>query len=103
MGIRESLKKAFAIPQEEEQLIDEEELLLNKLAQEITKRRLDAVAITFLESVKYLNFIGSQVMVFFKPIVDAVFSTQIYDKIQKILEKRGSIEYLIRAIEKTET
>lgn len=100
MGIRESLRKAFAIPVEEEKLTIEEEELLNRLAQEITKRRLETIAITFLESVKYLNFIGSQVMLFFKPIVDTIFPTQIYDKVQKILEKRGSIEYLIQAVEK---
>lgn len=100
MRIPEGLKKAFAIPTEDEALSTEEEELLNRLAQEIVKRRLEAIAITFLESVKYLNFIGSQVMLFFKPIVDTIFPAQTYDKVQKILEKRGSIEYLIQSIER---
>ncbi|MBI4722015.1 MAG: hypothetical protein HY769_03300 [Candidatus Stahlbacteria bacterium] len=100
MNIRENLRQAFAIQKEDEKLNAEEKELIDKLANEIAKRRLDTVAITFLESVKYLNFISSQTMIFFKPIVDAIFPTQIYDKIQQILEKRGSIEYLIQAIER---
>ena len=100
MSIREGFKKAFAIPKEDEKLTVEEEELIKKIAQEITKRRLEAIAITSLESVKYLNFIGSQVMLFFKPIIDSIFLTQTYDKIQQVLEKRGSVEYLLREIEK---
>ena len=98
--MRENLKQAFAIQKEDEKLNTEEKELIDKLANEIVKRRLDTVAITFLESVKYLNFISSQTMVFFKPIVDAIFPTQMYDKIQQILEKRGSIEQLIQSIER---
>jgi hypothetical protein len=100
MGFRETIKHAFAMPKEAEKLTEEEEELLGKLAQEIVKRRLEAVAITSLESVKYLHFIGSQLMLFFKPIVDTVFPTQMYGKVQEVLEKRGSVEYLIQAIEK---
>jgi len=102
MNISKNLRQAFAIPKEDEKLTAEEKELLDKLANEIVKRKMDMVAITFLESVKYLNFIGSQTMVFFKPIVDAIFHTQIYDKIQQILEKRGSIEQLIKSIERQE-
>jgi hypothetical protein len=69
MSFRETIKHAFAIPKEAEKLTEEEEELLGKLAREIVKRRLEAVAITSLESVKYLNFVGSQVMLFFKPDV----------------------------------
>ena len=100
MGILEGLKRAFEIPKEEEKLTSEEEKLLTLFAQEIAKRRLSAIAITFLESVKYMNFLSSQAMLFFKPIVDAIFPTQVYGKIQKLLEKRPSIEYLIQKIEK---
>ena len=99
MSIRESLKHAFSVSREEEKLTEEEENLLKKLAEEIAKRKLGIIAITFLESVKYMNYIGSQVMLFFKPIVETIFPTRIYADIQKILEKRPSIEYLIKRIE----
>ncbi len=99
MSIKESLKHAFSVAKEEEKLTEEEKKLLIRIAEEITKRRLEVVAITFLESVKCMNFIGSQVMLFFKPIVETIFPNKIYSDIQKILEKRPSIEYLIKRVE----
>ena len=103
MGICEKLKYAFAVQSEEDALTPEEEGMLNNLAIGIRKRRLDVVAITFLESVKYLNFIGSQAMLFFEPIIDSIFPNEMYPKIRKILEKRCSVEYLIQKIESLET
>ncbi|MCK4353011.1 hypothetical protein KAW65_06340 [candidate division WOR-3 bacterium] len=100
MSIREGLKQAFTIPEEEKKLTSEEEELLNKIAKGVTDRKLEPIAIAFLESVKYLNFIGSQTMLFFKPIVQSIFPTKTYGKIQEVLEKRISIEYLITAIER---
>jgi hypothetical protein len=100
MSFFEKLKYAFSIPKEEEKLTQDEEELLNKLAYEIMRRRLEVIAITFLESVKPLSFIGSQVMLFFQPIVNTIFPTKIYGKLQKILEKRVGIEYLLQVIEK---
>jgi len=76
--------------------------LLEKLATGIVGRRLTAPAIAFLESIKPLNFIGSQAMLFFRPIVGAIFPTSVYDKIEKILEKRCGIERLLSAIERVE-
>ncbi|MDD2889168.1 MAG: hypothetical protein PHE49_00825 [bacterium] len=102
MGIREKLKYAFAVQPEEDALTPEEEGMLDNLAIGIRKRRFDVIAITFLESVKYLNFIGSQAMLFFEPIIDSVFPNEMYPKIRKILEKRCSIEYLIQKIESLE-
>lgn len=99
MGFIDGFKKAFAIPEEEKRLNEEEEIIIKKIADSIIKRGLTAPSIMFLESVKNLNFIGSQVMLFFQPIVKAIFPTENYDKIQRILEKRCSIEYLIKAIE----
>jgi hypothetical protein len=102
MGIREKLKYAFAIQSEEEALTPEEEGILSNLAIGIGKRRLDIVAITFLESVKCFNFIGSQTMLFFEPIIDSIFPNEMYPKIRKILEKRCSVECLIKKIESLE-
>lgn len=99
MGVIEKIKYAFAVHSEESELTEEEKGMLTKLADKIVKRQLGMVAITFLESVKYLNFIGSQVMVFFEPIIQTVFPNDTYGKIHRLLEKRQSIEYLIKEIE----
>ncbi|MDI6840380.1 MAG: hypothetical protein QMD71_06000 [bacterium] len=102
MSILNSLKRAFAIKEEDTKLTSDESELLKKIAKGIVDKRLTVPAITFLESVKYLNFIGSQVLLFFEPIVQSILPTQVYGRIQKVLEKRESVEYLIQAIEKLE-
>ena len=74
--------------------------LLDTLAQGITKRRLSAAAIFFLESMKPLGWIGSQVMYFFQPIMRLVFSeSSRYDRAARLLERRGTVELLLRRIE----
>jgi hypothetical protein len=45
-------------------------------------------AVLFLESLWPLSYIGSQVMVFFAPVVHALFSAREYDLIQQALEHR---------------
>jgi hypothetical protein len=80
-------------------LPEEEEAVLVKLAGKVVDRGMTVPAILFLESVKPLNFIGSQTMVFFEPIVQTVFNFKDYDNLRSALEKRESIEILILRIE----
>lgn len=101
-SIRDFFKNAFSVQVEGDTLSKEDEELLAKLAEGIVSRRLTAPAIAFLESVKPLNFLGSQAMLFFRPIVGAIFPTRVYDQIEKILEKRSGIEHLLSAIERVE-
>jgi len=97
------LKYAFSVEDEIHQTFSEEEMkLLNKVADLINKKRLNTPAVMFLESVRPLNFLGSQVMVFLQPIVSFVISTKELDLLSKILEKRKSIPLLIELIEKRE-
>lgn len=74
--------------------------IINKLADGIVKRRLSAPIIMFLESVKPMNYLGSQLMIFFEPIVLAIFNVTQYREIAVILEERGSIERILIAIER---
>ena len=48
---------------------EEEQAILKKVATKVVERRMAVPAIVFLESVKPLNFIGSQVLIFFEPII----------------------------------
>jgi len=80
-------------------LPEEEEAVLEKLARKVVDRGMTVPAILFLESVKPLNFIGSQTMVFFEPIVQTVFNFKDYDNLRSALEKRESVEILILRIE----
>ncbi|MFH0887704.1 MAG: hypothetical protein V1871_00655 [Planctomycetota bacterium] len=97
------LKYAFDVEDETHQVFSDEEIkLLNKVADLINKKRLNTAAVMFLESVRPLNFIGSQAMVFLQPIVSFVISTKELDLLSKILEKRKSIPLLIELIEERE-
>ncbi len=80
-------------------LPEEEQLLLEKVARKVVERGLTVVAILFLESVKPLNYISAQAMVFFEPIVQTIFNFNDYNTFRTALEKRETIELLLLKIE----
>jgi len=59
-------------------------------------------AILFLESVRPLNYVGSQVMVFFAPVVRGFFGLPEWDEIRQALERRESIGWFLDKIEEKE-
>jgi hypothetical protein len=84
----------------EAELSDEERELLDSLADGIARRRLTPAAVFFLESVKPLGYVSSQVLHFFRPMVDVVWRNPVtYDRMAKLLERRGAVELLIRRLE----
>ena len=105
-------KPAFGpqeLPPEEEELAPAEREMLRKIARKVVDMRLTVPAILFLESVKPLNYIGSQVMVFFEPFVGALFNFRTlnmsgiqlneYDLFRRMMEKRDNVERLLQKIE----
>ncbi len=76
--------------------------IINKIAQKTVDLRLTPVAIVLLESVKPLSFVGSQLMVFFQPIITAIFPFHQYDEVAALLEERENVELLIQTIESLE-
>jgi len=102
-GFWDKVKYAFQTEDESKQKFSEEETaLLTKVADAVVKRRLAAPALMFLESVRPLNFLGSQAMVFFQPIVSLAISTKEIELLAQILERRSSIPLFIELIEKRE-
>ena len=88
------------VQQLEAELTDDERTMLDELAAGLAKRRLTAAALFFLESHRPLAFVASQVMVFFQPIVQIVWSNPVrWGQVQSVLSKRGSIELLLRRLE----
>ena len=95
------LKGGMDLPNEGRGILpEEEEAVLEKLANKVVEKGMTVPAIIFLESVKPLNFIGSQTMVFFEPIIQTLFNFKDYTTVRTALEKRESIEILILRIEK---
>ena len=82
--------------------VERREEILTKIAQKIVDMRLTPVAVVMLESSKPLSFVGSQMMVFFQPIVTSLFPFRQYDEVAALLEERANVEALIQKIEKLE-
>jgi len=80
-------------------LPEEEAAVIEKVAQQVVKRGMTVPAIIFFESVKPMNFIGSQAMVFFEPIVQGLFEFKDFTTFRQALEKRTTLEILIQRIE----
>jgi hypothetical protein len=81
-------------------LTEDEGALLDELADAVAKRKLTPAAVFFLESITPLNWLASQALLFFRPIVAVIWHDPVrWDRLQVILEKRGSIEELLRRLE----
>lgn len=76
--------------------------LIEKIATRVVEWRMAVPAIVILETGKPLSFVASQVMVFFEPILQSLFSFKAYRDFYEMLEDRENIEKLIQAIERKE-
>jgi len=88
---------------EKEELTPQQEEILTKIARKVVLWKMSVPAVLFLESVKPLNYIGSQMMAFFEPFVQTLFSWKDYDEFRKMMEERGTIERLLRRIEELDS
>lgn len=94
------LKGGIEFPKPEKDTLEpEERAVLDKLARKVTEKGFTVPAILFLESIKPLNYISSQALVFFEPIIQTVFNFKDYDNFRCALEKRESIEIMILMVE----
>jgi hypothetical protein len=99
---REGLRHAFALEGPHGPLTDEDHQVLAKLADLVVDRRMATPALLFLNSIRPLNAIGSQAMVFLRPFLTPLFKPADYDRVTKILERREGIAALVEAIEAAE-
>jgi hypothetical protein len=90
------MDKSVAISNNDRQLI-------SNLAEKIVKHGMAVPAIFFLEMVKYMSYIGSQLMVFFGPVITVFIQSESYYKITHLLEERQNVEFLMLEIERIES
>ena len=81
-------------------LTPKQEEILHKIAFKVVQWRMTVPAILFLESVKPLNYIGSQMLVFFEPFVQTLFTVKDYNEFVRMMEERENVERLLQRIEK---
>ena len=93
------LRHAFAIEGPLGPLTEEDRKLIVRLATAIVVRRMAGPAILFLESVRPLNYIGSQALVFLRPFVEPFFNPGDTKRVAEILERREGLRALVLAIE----
>lgn len=86
----------------EDGLAPEDRVFLQRLSRWIAERRMAVPAVLILESVKPLNFIGSQMMFFFEPIVKAFIGGQGYTRFARLMERRENVETFLEFIELAE-
>ncbi|HHT9135974.1 MAG TPA: hypothetical protein ACFYEK_01890 [Candidatus Wunengus sp. YC60] len=103
-SIRQGFKHAFSTgtSKENEPLSEKERAVILKLVAVIRKRKLTLPATMFLECAQPLNYIGSQMMVFFRPFLTFFFTPAEYDIFQGILERREGVKRIIEEIEKVD-
>jgi len=95
----EKLSHAFAV-KDEEGFSPEEIQFMEKVAEFICRRRLEAAAIMGLVTVKPLGFLGSQLLIFLEPFLVPFFNEVEYHKLVNILSKREGIEVFVQLLEK---
>ncbi len=99
MGHKDMIPGAQPDIDPEGELTPEQREVLEKVAKKVVQWRMAVPAIMALETAKPLSFIGSQVMVFFEPIVQTVFSIKHYDTFRELMENRDNVERLLLLIE----
>ena len=77
----------------------EERKMLEAVAAWVVRRRMAVPAILFLETVKPLSYVGSQVAVFLTPALEILFDPVKIATFVTLLENRKSLELLLREIE----
>lgn len=96
-------KNAFKIEHAKDFVPSERETeMIDKFAGWVCRRGLALPGILFLETFRPMNFVSSQGLAFFEPIVRSIFDWEAYSDFWKMLERRGSVEALISAIEAIE-
>jgi hypothetical protein len=95
-------KHAFALDEPNVEPTDAQKQVVDKVCREVMRRGLATPALVFLEIFRPMNYIGSQAMHFFRPIVTVILDGEGYRHFSEFLEHRESVDYLRRRIEELE-
>ena len=77
----------------------DERRVLERLADRVVELRLEVPAIVTLETARPLSLIAGQAMIFFEPMVQALFRVADYRLYASLIERRDALEILARMIE----
>lgn len=94
------LRREVLVGEAEQATLHEQRAVLQRVADRLLERRLEAPAILFLESVKPLSFLASQALVFLGPLLEPLLSLKDYATFTEALANRENVEWLIQRLEK---
>ena len=97
--LKDALKHAFAVDRSEFVPTEQQKVIVDKIARRIVRHGLGTVAILFLESFRPMNYVASQAMVFFEPVLKGTLFGEEYSEFYRMLEHRGSVNYIVERIE----
>jgi hypothetical protein len=103
-GFLATWRHAFSMKVAEDEFNADDMALIERVANEIVKRRMTTPALLFLESVKPLSFFASQAMYVFRPFIIAAMlgNPDGYERFALLMEKSEGMEKLIQSIETLE-
>ena len=87
------------LPIEAEVTPEERDRILDRVALEVTRRRLEVPAVLALELHRPLTFLGSQALIVFTPLLGPAFGLENLQKVSKLLEDRANLDRLMDRIE----
>jgi hypothetical protein len=78
---------------------EERDQILERVSQEVIRRRLEVPAVLALELHRPLTFLGSQALVLLTPLLGPAFGLANLQKLAALLEDRSNLDRLILRIE----
>jgi len=98
--IKKWLAHAFAVERPEDFAPTvEQQQIADRICREIIRRDMVTLAILTLETCRPLNYIGSQAIHFFTPLLSVLVDPRAQKIFADFLEQRGSIEWLCQRLE----
>ena len=104
---RQNVASMESAPPDEQRLRDwtddlpdeQRDRIIETVAREVVKRRMETAAILFLEMHKPVSFLASQGMVMFSPFTAPFIGMENVKVASKLMEKQENLELLVRRIE----
>ncbi len=97
--VRAGFSHAFATKAEADVFTPDDLVLLERIANAVVTRGMEAPATVFLESLGPMNFLGSQALHFLAPILEFALNVKELEQAARLLERRDTIARLISIIE----
>ncbi|MDG2055223.1 MAG: hypothetical protein P8J86_11010 [Phycisphaerales bacterium] len=97
------IKNAFAVdPPGPQEPTEPQRKVIDKVCRAVVSRRMTTPAIVALQMSRPLNYLSSQAMHFFRPILATVTDTEGLRHFAEFVEHRGAFEYILMRLEEIE-